>query len=397
VNDWPEEGICSTCAVEGKRVYYVSNRCTLVCADTEGFLDGKNDGIESEKYRDKTDADIIWELDMMEELDVFPHNLATSSPLIVGDLVYILTSNGVDEGHLVVPSPRAPSFIAVNKHTGKVVWTDDSPGDRIFHGQWSSPTYGVVNGKGQVYMPGGDGWLYAFEPLGDPDNPGQGKIIWKFDCNPLGAKYVLGGRGTANEIISTTVFKNNRVYIAVGQDPEHLGGIGHLYAIDATKTGDVSEHLGIWDPVERVKKPMVDSSGKPILGADGKPARNPNSAMIWHYGNRDFGRTISTCAVTDELVVAAELDGFLHCLDIHTGKLFWKHDLLAQTWGSPYIVDGKIYIGDEDGDVDIFEASQTKNQLGHVEMGTTVPSTAVAVDGVLYLATKTHVYALKQQ
>ena len=36
VNDWPMQGICSTPCVDGNRVYYVSNRCELVCADVEG-------------------------------------------------------------------------------------------------------------------------------------------------------------------------------------------------------------------------------------------------------------------------------------------------------------------------------------------------------------------------
>src|SRR5262249_430740 len=168
VNDWPEEGICSTPFVEGNRLYYVSNRCELICADTEGFLDGKNDGVQDEKYHGKTDADIIWRLDMITEMDVFPHNLATSSPLVVGDLIFILTSNGVYEGHINIPQPKAPSFIAVNKHTGKVVWQDKSPtiklveqggeniehlkdsGKVLMHGQWSSPVYAVANGKPQV-------------------------------------------------------------------------------------------------------------------------------------------------------------------------------------------------------------------------------------------------------
>ncbi|MEZ4764801.1 MAG: hypothetical protein R3C26_16980 [Calditrichia bacterium] len=31
VNDWPLQGICSTPFVEGKRLWYVSNRCEIVC------------------------------------------------------------------------------------------------------------------------------------------------------------------------------------------------------------------------------------------------------------------------------------------------------------------------------------------------------------------------------
>src|SRR5262245_15138567 len=120
VNDWPREGICSSPFVEGQRVYYVNNRCELVCADTEGFLDGKNDGVQDEQYKGSTDVDVIWRLDMIKELNVFPHNLSTCSPLVVGDTVFLITSNGVDEGHINIPSPAAPSFLAVDKATGKV-------------------------------------------------------------------------------------------------------------------------------------------------------------------------------------------------------------------------------------------------------------------------------------
>ena len=49
-NDWPEQGVCSSPAVEGKRLYYVTNRGELVCLDTGGFLDGTNDGVQDEKY-----------------------------------------------------------------------------------------------------------------------------------------------------------------------------------------------------------------------------------------------------------------------------------------------------------------------------------------------------------
>ena len=81
VNDWPWQGVCSTPYVEGDRLYYISNRCEVVCVDTEGFRDGENDGpFKAEADTSDIDADIIWKLDMMAELDVFPHNLATCSP-----------------------------------------------------------------------------------------------------------------------------------------------------------------------------------------------------------------------------------------------------------------------------------------------------------------------------
>src|SRR5262249_52271238 len=248
VNDWPEEGICSSPFVQGNRLYYVSNRAEVICADTEGFLDGKNDGVQDEQYKDAIDADIVWRFDMMRELDVFPHNLATSSPLIVGDTLFVVTSNGVDEGHINIPQPKAPSFIALNKNTGKLIWHNNLPSVRLMepnanlkdlvdkglvlmHGQWSSPVYAEVGGEGQIIFPGGDGWIYSFEPA-------TGKLIWKFDCNPKKSRYQLGPRGTRSDFVATPVVYENRLYIGVGQDPEHKEGVGHLWCIDITKKGD---------------------------------------------------------------------------------------------------------------------------------------------------------------
>ena len=56
VHDWPFEGICSAPFVEGKRIYYVSNRCELICATTDGLKDGKNEGFKDEKYHTEKDA-----------------------------------------------------------------------------------------------------------------------------------------------------------------------------------------------------------------------------------------------------------------------------------------------------------------------------------------------------
>ncbi|HCR15956.1 MAG TPA: hypothetical protein DIU35_00600, partial [Candidatus Latescibacteria bacterium] len=92
VNDWPQQGICSTPFIEGDRLYYISNRCEVVCLDTEGFFDGENDGeIMTEGDTSAIDGDVVWSLDMMAELDVFPHNLATCSPIGAGDLLFVVT------------------------------------------------------------------------------------------------------------------------------------------------------------------------------------------------------------------------------------------------------------------------------------------------------------------
>ncbi len=346
-NDWPEQGVCSSPAVEGKRLYYVTNRGELVCLDTEGFLDGKNDGPwQDEIHKGPTDADIIWKLDMMKELGVFQHNMANSSPVVWGDLVFVETSNGQDDSHEKIPAPDAPSFIAVNKNTGKVVWQDNSPGDRILHGQWSSPALGEVDGMMQVFFPGGDGWLYGF-------NARTGEKLWKFDLNPKDAVWPK----TRNDGIATPVFHDGRIFLAVGQDPENGEGVGHMYCIDPSKRGDSTE-----------------------------------TARVWHYDK--IRRSISTAAIADGLVYISDFSGFLHCLDAKSGKPYWTFDVLAAVWGSPLVADGKVYLGDEDGDVLILQAGKELKKLAEINMGNSVYSTPVPANGVLYIMTRSELYAI---
>ncbi len=346
-NDWPEQGVCSSPAVEGKRLYYVTNRGELVCLDTEGFADGKNDGpYQDEKDKGPTDADIVWKLDMVKDLGVFPHNMSNSSPLVWEDLVFVETSNGRDGSDQKVPSPRAPSFLAVEKTSGKVVWRDASPGDNILHGQWSSPSLAIVDGAAQVIFPGGDGWLYAFTPT-------TGEKLWWFNLNPKDAVWPK----TKNDAIATPVYHDGKVFMSVGQNPESGEDIGHMYAIDPRRRGDITE-----------------------------------TGHVWQYDK--IRRSISTAAVADGLVYNADFSGFLHCLDAVTGAPQWTYDALAAIWGSPLVADGKVYLGDEDGDVVVLQAGRTLKKLAEINMGNAIHSTPVAANGVLYIMTSSDLYAI---
>jgi outer membrane protein assembly factor BamB len=341
------DGVASSPLVEGDRLYFVSNRGELICLDTEGFADNENDGPFTGEPEGPKHADLIWKFDMMEEVGAFPHNLANSSPVSYGDLVYVSTSNGHDESHVNVPSPKAPAIIAVNRKTGKLVWEDNSVGERILHGQWSSPAVAKVGDTVQVVIGQGDGWVRGFEAL-------TGKKLWEFDLNPKDSVWPK----TRNEVISTPIIVDNVVYIANGQDPEHGEGIGHLYAIDATKRGDITE-----------------------------------SGRIWHYDK--IRRSISTGALHEGILYYADFSGFLHALDAKTGKPHWVHDMLAAIWGSPYVVDGKVYLGDEDGDVVILAAGKEKKVIAEINMGSSVYCTPVAANNTLYVVNRNHLFAIR--
>ncbi|HEY1786149.1 MAG TPA: PQQ-binding-like beta-propeller repeat protein [Pirellulales bacterium] len=494
VHDWPMQGVCATPLVEGKRLWYVTNRGEVVCLDTEGFHDGVDNGpvqnelgrlLEYVKNEDPTkdkvaplvkeleggkipdslradfakaglplpddaklaaakgggytitfagkkgpreaqlrmegpklvaykiigiedtdEADVIWRLNMMKQLGTSQHNMASCSVTASGDMLFVNTSNGVDEGHINLPAPSAPSFVCLDKNTGKVIWTDNSPGTNVLHGQWSSPAYAVLGGVPQVLFGGGDGWLYSFDAAGTPD--GKSKLLWKFDCNPKESKYVLGGRSDRNHIIGTPVIWNGLVFIGVGEDPEHGEGNGHYYCIDPTQRGDVSPDLAF--NRSDLKTPLPPRRNQAVIAAEGDVAQpNPNSAAKWHYSwfdeNGDsmpqfeetMHRTCGTGVIKDDLLFIADFSGLFHCLDAKTGKVHWTKDMLAASWASPLIVDGKVYIGDEDGDICVFELSAEQKLLSEINMGSSVYSTPVVANNVLFIANKDHVFAIEKQ
>lgn len=335
VNDWPFQGVCASPLVEGEVLYYVNNRGELQALDVNG--DGKGG------------AKVIWKLDMIEELGSHPHNMSNSSVTSWGDLLYLSTSNGQDESHVNIPSPKAPAIIAVNKKTGKVVWEQNNVGNRILHGQWSSPAVGKIGDVVQAVMGEGDGWVRGYDAE-------KGTKLWEFDMNPKESVWPK----TRNEVISTPVIYNNVVYIANGQDPEHGEGVGHLYAIDATKRGDITK-----------------------------------SGQLWHYDK--IRRSISTGAIHEGILYYADFSGFLHAIDIKTGQPYWTHDMLAAIWGSPMVINGNVYLGDEDGDVAVLKAGKEKKLLGEYNMGSSVYSTPVPANGTLFIANRNQLWALAEK
>ncbi len=377
VNDWEGLGLLAAPTVEGDRVYVVTSRCEVLCltvnglakenvgtfTDEAGYVAGP--GKPKAKVGPK-DADIVWRYDMMDELGVFPHNASNCSVLIVGGTLYVCTSNGQDWTHSNIPSPLSPSLVALDKKTGALVGEDDAKiGPRIFHGQWSSPSTGKVNGKDLVFFGGGDGLCYAFDstPVKEGDSSFLKKTWW-FDCNPPEYKLKDGkpikypAADGPSEINSTPVFYKNRVYVATGQDPEHGEGIGMLVCIDATKTGDITK-----------------------------------TGALWKYDK--IHRSISTVSIDPEsgLLFIGDFSGFVHCLDAETGKVYWVHDMKAHMWGSTLVADGKVYVGDEDGDVVVLAVSKEKKILSEVNLGAPVYSTPVVANGVIYIASNHHLFA----
>ena len=380
VNDWPFQGQCGAPLVEPGRLWYATSRCEMVCLDVR---------------RTDRPPPVMWSADMLNGLGVFPHNMTRSHLVAWDDLVYVVTGNGVDEGHRNAPAPGAPAVVCFDKNTGAVVWSDNSPGRHILHGQWGSPAVAEVDGRALVIAPLGDGWVYAFAAR-------TGEVVWKFDANGKGTTYPQ----TRNELLATPVVYRDRVYIAAGQDPEHGEGPGHIWCVRITGRGDVSLELdaGEADPPPGKPDPSFRRPGdKPRKG---RP--NPNSAVVWHFEKFDadgdgrvrrgerMNRSLATVAIADGLVFAADFSGYLHCFDAETGRHCWWHDMEAAMWEGPLVVDGKVYVADEDGDVEVLKVSRERQTMASLSVGTSIYCAPVYANGTLYVMAKDRLFALRQ-
>jgi outer membrane protein assembly factor BamB len=294
---------------------------------------------------------------MIGELGVFPHALAVSSPVGAGDFVFVCTGNGTDDYTRMppsIPAPRAASFIAVSKRTGRVVWQRNDPSASLLHGQWSSPAYGIVAGVPQVVFGGGDGWCYSFDPA-------TGDLLWKFNLNPPDAVWGRGGSGgTKTFIVGTPVIYDDKVFLGGGNEPASGEGPGQLYAIDATQRGDITD-----------------------------------GGRVWLVSGTEFGRTVSTVVIADGLLYAVDVPGFLYCLDAKTGRRHWRYDLEAGVWGSPIVVDGKVMLGDTDGEVHVLKHGTTLEPLAVNDMRHSMYTAPTAADGTLYIATPRSLCAIQ--
>ena len=413
--DWPLQGVSSQAYADGDRLWYVSNRCEVVCLDTEGFYDKQNDGVRTELSTQDRDADVVWKVDMRKRFGVVPHNSSHCNVVVDEARVYVKTSNGVGPSHMELVAPNAPSFVVLDRFTGETIWTDNTP-KHIAHGSWGSPTLATISGKKQILFPGGDGWLYSFEPAGDGES--DPVLLWKFDCNEKTAKSIPGGEGTRNNLLAAPTVHDDKVYVALGQDPEHGAGASQVWCISpAELRGDISPTTVKRSPASRpIDRENDFQHCDPSTGDIEIP--NPNSGLVWKYTGVDsngdgtvdasdtpfMSRSLSEVKIANGRAHVNDMNGILHCLDAKTGNYLWHFDTQSTFWNSPLVDNDRIYIGDEDGMIFVLDGNATP--------GTATPKTLfednspnyssiyaspVGANGVLYLVTRNQLIAIEQE
>ena len=99
-------------------------------------------------------------------------------------------------------------------------------------------------------------------------------------------------------------------------------------------------------------------------------------------------------AIHDGLVFIADSRKRVYCFDALKGDTLWTHDSPSDFWASPYVADGKIWIGDRRGTHWILDAGRKKSVLQRIDLGAPVSSTAVAANRTLYVASMDRLWAI---
>lgn len=372
--DWPRVGICSPPTVEGDRVYVLTSQAHVVCLDLKGLANGNDGPVRDEGKRmapagaapepvSKTDADILWAFDVPRQAGIHPHDSAHASILIDGNFLYLNTGNGVDNTHHKIRKPDGPSLIVLDKRTGALVAQDNERiGPHIVHATWSSPAMGIVGGRPLVFFGGGNGVVYAFNPLKKAAAPAAMlKKVWSFDCDPTAPKEnihdYMGNRTTSpSHIKGMPVFHKGRVYVASTGDIWWGKREASLKCIDASGAGDVTKSAQVWS------QPLTS-------------------------------HCCATPSIRDGLVYIGDCGRTVHCFDAETGKPVWTHETDGDIWGSTLVADGKVYVGTRRGGVWIFAAGREKKVLASVKLDGPIHGTPTAANGVIYIATMKRLYA----
>lgn len=229
---------------------------------------------------------------------------------------YYLSSPAISNDHLFIGSGDGNCY-SINILTGKIDWKFAS-GSVIR----SSPL--VSNGL--VYFGNCDGKFYCLDVA-------KGKQIWQF--NTIGDTLNNEKEGFDRKaIIASPVLKNNTL-IAGGRD-------GYLYALNA-RTG----------------------------------------SPIWKY-NYDISWVISTVAIKDSIIISGTSDGqIVNALNFFSGKEIWQKPT-SLVWASPIIIGNAVVTAQTDGFIYIHDL-MTGEQKNKVRVGDRFFSSPVYQNGKIFI------------
>ncbi len=228
------------------------------------------------------------------------------------------------------------SIAAYDTATGTLAWQTPRSGtlrdDPQLKKAYGTPLILPLEGRDVVLSPAAD-WLYAYDPA-------TGRELWKMGYGVLGFSIVPRPVVAGELVLLSTSF----------MQPELL----------ALK----------------------------LAGAATAPE------IVWR--EKKGAPTMSSALVVEGLVFMVSDKGVATCLDTASGERLWSERLGGNFSSSPLFADGRIYVGNRDGDTFVIEPSREFQLLATNHLDGGIFATPAAVGRAIFLRTEDALYRLEK-
>ena len=223
---------------------------------------------------------------------------------------------------------------ALDAATGTLVWKTPRSGrlhdEADLKKAYSTPLVLPVGDRDLLVSAGAD-WLYGYDPR-------TGKELWRMSYGDLGFSVVPRPVAAHGLLYMSTSFNQPRLL--------------------AIRLAD-------------------DRTGAEIVWQETKAAPSMPSPLV----------------VGDELFMVSD-KGIATCLDARTGAVGWSHRLGGNFSSSPLFADGRIHVGNREGETFVYAPGKTFTLLATNRLDGRIFATPAAVGDSLYLRTDTALYRI---
>jgi outer membrane protein assembly factor BamB len=373
------------------------------------------------------------------------HGKGWSSPVVLGDQVWVTTADEVDDSKSSGKRVKAVTFCAVcvDRKTGAILHdiklrTEEKPPFCHPFNSYASPTPFLDDGR--LYAHFGSHGTFCIDT-------GTGKVLWEridLKCDhfrgPASSPIVVGDLlylifdgfdfqyvAALDKTTGQTKWKADR-NIKYGSDN---GDIKKAYATPALVTVGGKQWLVCpsaectmaYDPktgaeLWRLTHGGMNGSARPILAngllylnsghskrlmalkPDSCSGTVPREAIEWQVGPRDVSSRPSVLISGDLLFMVSD-DGIATCWEATSGKPVWRERLDGEFSASPILAGGNVYFCNQSGKTFVIKAAReyvlvAENRLADGSRASPpgfMASPAAAGDE-LFLRTHTHLYSI---
>jgi len=317
------------------------------------------------------DGEVIWRRDFpFEPLSIHSLNShATSTPTVDSSGIFALLFTETN------------SFVFALDHTGKELWTRDLGPSATLHGPALSP----ILHKGSL--------IVSFEQeVNDRDLEGRwyaldlrtGKTLWHVS------------RDSDIKASSSTpcVYRSSN-----GTDWYIFSSNEHGVSAVNAANGKIDWENENAMPTRAVGSPIV-SDGLIVAncGAGGslstlialRPGEDSEeSARTIYTVEEKFVPYMTTPIAVEELLFTFGDRGRITCFDKHSGAIIWSERFKGRIFGSPVLVEDRLYCITSKGVVLVIKASESFEQLALNNLGEESKASPAVADGRMFLRTKT--------